>query len=1023
MSSLSTATVAERAPSVLAVLVVRDAAGWLRESLAALAGQTYPRLAVMAVDRASTDGSAELLTQALGEGRVIILGRDTGTAGALRAALDLPVAREADYVLLVHDDVAIDPDGVAGLVEAAVGIPGIDRVGIVGAKVVDWDDPRELTDVGRSADRFGHPYSPLQPGEIDQGQFDRVLEVLCVSSCTMLISRDAWQRAGEFDERLPGGHQDLDLCWRMRLAGFRVLMTPLARVRRRAAAPVEEGPSPGRRNARSMEDRAAITAVLKNYSLLSLLWVLPLSLALGVVRVIYLLLGRRFEEAYDLAAAWGWNVAHLPGTLVRRRRVQKARRVKDRKLRRFMESAGLRLPRWFQTAERIWEEQRGLEDDEEQPASQRLRQRTASFVGEHPVIVGSFLGLVVGGLAIRGLLSADPLAGGVLPSFPGHAAGFFAELDSAYRTTPLGGSLPASPALAAMGGLSTLLFGNMSLAQKVMLMGAPVLAAVLMYRAASRLTGRPGASVVAAAAYAASAIAMWSFSQGRLDLLLALAVLPAAVERLEVAFGGGEPADSGWRFIVGCGVTFAVLVAFLPGGALAIAVVVLVQLATSRSRARGLRLTLASLGTALVLLLPFVPTLIAGGGLAFTSYVGTTDVGRLGRLSFGSGPGTWEPAAFLPIAALISFALVGPALRAPAIRAALVATAGLTLSWLSAAGYLPAALSNPLAYGALAAVGEVMVIAFGLASVLTGLGRESFGLRQVGTFLLTVVLAGGIALQGIVAMVGGWDVGGVAKIPAAWAVVQSSAKGDYRVLWVGADDGRPFPAPGGDPEGVVDAGDATLRYALTDRGGVTVLDTARPLTGGGRGALQEAIGEVLSGTSSHGGALLAPFGVRFVVAGQGELPAASTTRLNAQVDLNLVSASGLVIYRNAAVVPPAAVLKATKAESNQILSGTPSVTAALSPVAAIPMKQVQGGWDGPPRGGFIALSTEFSGSWRISESTISPQESFGWATAFGGAGGSASVRFGMQWPRTVEMVLLAFAWAAALWITRKPVRR
>ncbi len=233
---------------------------------------------------------------------------------------------------------------------------------------------------------------------------------------------------------------------------------------------------------------------------------------------------------------------------------------------------------------------------------------------------------------------------------------------------------------------------------------------------------------------------------------------------------------------------------------------------------------------------------------------------------FGSGPGTWEPAAFLPVAALISFALVGPAVRGPAIRAALIAAAGLILSWLSAAGYLPTALSNPLAYGALAAVGEAMVIAFGLASVLTGLGRESFGSRQVGTFLLSVVLAGGIALQAIVAMAGGWEVGGLEKVPAAWSVVQSTVKGDYRVLWVGADDGRPFPAPGGDPQGVVEAGDATLRYALTDRGGTSALDIGRPLTGGGRDALQEAIGEVLSGTSSHAGALLAPFGVRFVVA-------------------------------------------------------------------------------------------------------------------------------------------------------------
>ncbi len=116
-------------------------------------------------------------------------------------------------------------------------------------------------------------------------------------------------------------------------------------------------------------------------------------------------------------------------------------------------------------------------------------------------------------------------------------------------------------------------------------------------------------------------------------------------------------------------------------------------------------------------------------------------------------------------------------------------------------------------------------------------------------------------------------------------------------------------------------------------------------------------------------------------------------------------------------------LKTTPAQARQVLAGTPAATAALDTVTAVPMTPVQGGWDGPARSGFIALSSEFSGSWLISGSKISPQPSFGWATAFAGAKGNASVRFGAQWPRTVEMLLLAVAWAAALWITRKPVHK
>ncbi|HEY6567063.1 MAG TPA: glycosyltransferase family 2 protein [Actinomycetota bacterium] len=1023
MTGSPTATAApERAPSVLVILVVRDAADWLRETLAALAAQTYPRLAVLAVDNASTDGSADLLRDALGERRVIVLPKPHGLAGSVRAALELPVASEADFVLLLHDDAAMDPDAVARLVEAAVGI-GVERVGVVGPKVVDWEHPRELRDVGRSADLFGHPYAPLQPGEIDQGQFDRVLEVLCVSSASMLVSRDAWKRAGLFDERLDAEQQGLDFCWRARVTGYRVLMTPLARVRHRGATAAGERSGKERhRSARYREDRAAIASLLKNYGLLSLVWIVPLALIMGVVRLLFLLLARRFEEALDLLAAWGWNIAHFPGTWSRRRRVQKARRVKDRQLRRFMESAGMRWPRWFQTAEKILEEQRQIEaEDQGKPVTRRLRDRTASLVGTHPVIVASMLGVAIGAVAIRSFFGPEVLAGGALRSFPSSPAGFVGELVSAYRTTAIGGSLPASPALGALGGMSWLSFGSVSLAQKLVLAGAPVLGAVLLYRAASRLTGKPGPSVVAATAYLLSGVMLWSFSEGRLDLLVALAVLPAAFERVEAAFGRTEPADGRWRFVAGVGVTLAVLVAFYPGAALAVAVLVVIELAFGAARGRGLVLMVLAAVAASILLFPFVPGLVAGAGASFTSFIGTTDLWASVRLTPGGGPGAWEISAFLPIAALVSFALVGADLRPFAIRAAMAAVAGLSLAWLAAAGWLPATLSNPSAYLGLAAVAESLLVAFGLASVSTGLGREAFGLRQVGTAVLVVVLGGGIALQSVAAMVGGWAIGGPEQIPAAWAVVDSAAKGDFRVLWIGDDDGQRFPAPGGDAEGVLDAGPATLLYSVTDRVGTSALDIGRPTVGPGIDRLREGLDEILSGTTDHGGALLASFGIRFLVADADHLPEAASEMLDAQVDLNLVPAAGLLIYRNASALPPAGIIEADEQVLRTIRSPDLVATAALGNVKSSPLDQVQGGWSGGQGSGPVFLSTEYQDAWQLEGSDAEPERVAGWATAFGPTQGPVSVRYDAQLPATIQVILLALVWIAALWITRKPV--
>ena len=134
--------------------------------------------------------------------------------------------------------------------------------------------------------------------------------------------------------------------------------------------------------------------------------------------------------------------------------------------------------------------------------------------------------------------------------------------------------------------------------------------------------------------------------------------MPAIFERVETAFGREEPSDERWRFVAGVGVTLAVLVAFLPGALLAVGVLVVVQLVTGPARLRGLgSMALASV-IAAVLLFPFVPTLVAGGGVALVSQVGTSDLSQLARLAPGGGPGTWVVALFLPVAALVSFALV-----------------------------------------------------------------------------------------------------------------------------------------------------------------------------------------------------------------------------------------------------------------------------------------------------------------------------------------------------------------------------
>jgi GT2 family glycosyltransferase len=1009
---------AVRTPSVLVVLVAKDASRWLRGCLQSLANQSHDRLGIVAVDNASADGTRKLLAQALGEQRVLRLEQDRGLAGAARAALNLPAAAAADYVLLLHDDTALAPDAVARMVDAAEGLVGVERVGVVGPKVVDWDDPRLLREVGRSTDRFGHPYTPLQEGERDQGQYDRVLEVLFVSSCAMLISREAWQRTGAFDERYGGHHDDLDFCWRARLAGFRVLMTPLALARHRGASARGEREQGHRhRSSRYFAERAGLASMLKDYGLLTLLWLMPVYAVLGVARLVFLALSRRFEDAYDLLAAWGWNLLHLPGTVRRRVRAQSVRSVRDRSVHRFM-APTFRLPRWFERAEEFLDEGFDELGDEEEvrPASRRA----ASIAAGHPVLIASALGMVLGALAMRHLVGPEPIGGGALAAFPAAADGFFRELVSGVRTTGLGGAQPASPALAALGGASWLAFGGTALAQKVVLGALPPLAAILAYRSFARQTGRTGSAVVAAGAFALSGFSLWAFSEGRIGLLVGLAALPVVWERLDASFGRPRP-ERPIRVAVGLGVAVAIAAAFEPGLLLGLGLLAGAHLIGARRRGRGLALAILGSAAAALLAFPVLADVASDPGATLGSFVGTSDPWSVLRLVPGEAPGTWALAGFLPLSAAICLGAARGEHRARAWRAALVVIAGTGLAWSSAAGYLPAPVSNPTAYLTAAAFGAAAVVAYGSSGLVSDLERQAFGLRQIGAALLTVVLAVGIGAQALQVTLAEWEVG-PGGLPPAWPVVDSSAPGEFRIAWFGTQDGGGFPAPGGDPIGVVSAGDASIVFGITDRHGMTALDLGRSAYGPGYDRLRAALEELLAGGTAHAGALLAPFGVRYLVADEGDVPQATLERLDAQVDLDRVPAGGLVIYRNAAALPTSFVAS----DPAWISSAEATEPAEIAARPIVPVERIPQPEAGVPASvavaGEVVAAYQFDAGWRVvaDGGRIAPRPAFGWAIAAEVGPGTVSFLYTEQWMRTLEMSVLGALWLAALWITRRP---
>ena len=107
---------------------------------------------------------------------MITVDSEHGYGRNLNSVLDLE--RSSAYFLFCHHDVALAPDALRLMVEESLR----SNAGIVGPKIVNWERPDELLDIGFSVDKLGFLIPRIESGELDQEQHDSVSDVFVVSS-------------------------------------------------------------------------------------------------------------------------------------------------------------------------------------------------------------------------------------------------------------------------------------------------------------------------------------------------------------------------------------------------------------------------------------------------------------------------------------------------------------------------------------------------------------------------------------------------------------------------------------------------------------------------------------------------------------------------------------------------------------------------------------------------------------------------------------------------------------------------
>ena len=210
------------------VILNYNGAEHLKRFLPSVVEHTPQEMRIIVADNGSTDSSLELLSQETQFGRVetLIMDQNYGFAGGYNRALK---EVDAECFVLLNSDVEVTAGWLEPLVATLTNQP---KVAAVAPKILSVSKPTEFEYAGAAGgfiDVLGYPFCRgriLSTIEQDQGQYDTKREVFWASGAALCCRAEVFRRLGGFDADFFAHMEEIDLCWRMQLAGYKIMVEP-----------------------------------------------------------------------------------------------------------------------------------------------------------------------------------------------------------------------------------------------------------------------------------------------------------------------------------------------------------------------------------------------------------------------------------------------------------------------------------------------------------------------------------------------------------------------------------------------------------------------------------------------------------------------------------------------------------------------------------------------------------------------------------------------------------------------------
>lgn len=213
---------------VAVVILNWNTEGFLRDFLPGLlqSVRNVEGAEVIVADNASTDGSMTVMKEMFPQVHTIAFEKNFGFTGGYNRAFE---QIDSEYFVLINSDIEVPQDWLGPLVDWMDAHP---ECGACAPKLHSWQERDKFEYAGAAGgyiDLFGYPFCRgrvLKRLETDKGQYDTPADVFWATGACLMVRSSLFRKLGGLDNRFFAHMEEIDLCWRMQLEGFKVTVVP-----------------------------------------------------------------------------------------------------------------------------------------------------------------------------------------------------------------------------------------------------------------------------------------------------------------------------------------------------------------------------------------------------------------------------------------------------------------------------------------------------------------------------------------------------------------------------------------------------------------------------------------------------------------------------------------------------------------------------------------------------------------------------------------------------------------------------